>query len=94
MNEGFNNGTLHDALLHFINTDWPSHQCEASITLVGGRKITIAWRNVADIFVPHSTPWGESKYINKVYIEGDTHKIEMQSGDVITIQAKEFQIHY
>ena len=88
----FNSGTLHDAVLHFISVSWKDHTCDAGITLVGGKKVTLSWQGVTDISMPHSSPWGESQSINNTYSEGDVFKIEMQSGDIITIGAKNLEI--
>jgi hypothetical protein len=88
MEEEFNNQTLHDAILRCVTTDWRQRTCEAQITLVGGRHISVVWSNLAHLVMPHASPWGESASINGVRTQSDgSSEIEMQSGDIIRIKA-------
>ena len=101
MNEEIAWDDLHDAILLDIDSSWDSGEItirlrtglsearEAKIKGVGGR--LIEW--------PRRHPWGPSIYVNTVRgptptSDGASSRLEseMQSGDTIILEAKEFQL--
>lgn len=93
----FNDLPLHDASLFSINYDWENKT--ASITgsfynRINGetQKFTLEFAETSSIVIPHKEDWGASSQINKVVLTQRTEFIiAMQSGDKISITAKEFR---
>ena len=88
---------FHDAILKEMNIIWENgsalitfHLNEAYAKEDNLMVISIA--NIIDFHLPRLLPWGESIYVNEVsYNESEKKiEIEMQSGDVIEILAKDF----
>ncbi|MET0356960.1 MAG: hypothetical protein ABW044_09285 [Cellvibrio sp.] len=87
---------LHDATLISINYEWQLK----SVSIVGERynssiqKISpfkILFTNVTLLSIPHSEEWGDSASILELAtLNASGYQIQMQSGDLITIQAGNF----
>ena len=85
---------LHDAILRDLRVSWLDQTCVASVdAFVEGlsravQSRQIIWTKVVRVDVPIRLPWGPSNQINLVSEEGvGVHLIEMQSGDVIRVEA-------
>ena|ERR1700693_3236016 len=85
---------LHDAVLKELRVDWAARTCLAEMdAFVDGlekpaQPLRIVWHKVEEVVVPHRDPWGNSVHINSAREEDGQFMIEMQSGDVIRIVAK------
>lgn len=89
---------LHDATLRSLSLDWSSGALTLELSL--SEEPIVAARLVAEgvrqLVCPRHQPWGRSKSINSVAgpspsVEGvSTLTIEMQSGDVLEVQAASF----
>jgi hypothetical protein len=93
-----NNKSLHDWTLTKITLDW--HQGQLLINLEDTNRMpkTIIAKGVRDLHIPRMNEWGPSNRINDVAEAGlqlssnRSMQIEMQSGDVIRIEASELQL--
>lgn len=93
---------LHDATLVSITVDW--NEGSAWLKLINSQgpsqPIYIQVTGLSGLKVPREFPWGKSSSINNVcfsQIEGEevsTLEVEMQSGDVIEITAKQIHINH
>ena len=93
---GFQALPLHDAVLHRITINWSGARAELSLsafvdkdTLAVPHKLIFA--EVKDVSCPHLSPWGDSNSINNTSVLSGEYKIEMQSGDVITVKCDDFE---
>lgn len=88
---------LHDATINSISYLW-----EAKALTVNGEffskekgkivSFTLSFNAVTCVSIPHQESWGASSCINGIEFTAPTkHSIEMQSGDVITIEAAGFK---
>ena len=86
---------LHDAVLREIVVDWKSQSCRIHVSAFlepNARAVpcTLTWRGVKEVRVPMFQPWGRSIFINSQAKESpNRYLIEVQSGDVIIIEADE-----
>jgi hypothetical protein len=88
---------LHDWTLVSISYDWETSGAVFHLQGPDGERELVALK-ATNLSVPHSAPWGSSVSINQ--IEGSTVdesgnltvKIEMQSGDVISLQAASIEL--
>ncbi len=85
---------LHDAMISVITMNWPAKLVHLSLVAFlepeeNAVPCTIEFSGVKDLRVPHTESWGPSIYINKAERNGERWLIEMQSGDVIAIEAEE-----
>ena len=87
---------LHDAILQQITIDW-----ENSVTtfnLLGFLKVSkpaspcsLKFNGVTDFRCPRNNDWGLSNLIlDSSFMNGEYH-IQMQSGDIISIEAKGYE---
>jgi hypothetical protein len=90
---------LHDATLEKVEINWSAATATVSITMHWEEKfrsLEICARDYKQLNVPNAAPWGPSKSINKAEqnkLDRDSElRIEMQSGDVIYIVARDFVI--
>ncbi len=87
---------LHDATLERLSLDWASGRAEVLLRTATGNVILRA-SGVTNLVCPRLHPWGPSSSVNEARGlragEGDSVlEIEMQSGDVIVIEATSFAI--
>jgi hypothetical protein len=84
---------LHDAVLRRIVVDWEGRTCRVHLAVflaphADAVPCTLTWTDVTEIRVPMLSPWGPSVFINSTAKEGSSrYLIEVQSGDVIVIEA-------
>lgn len=85
---------LHDATLRTLSFDWKQGALELLIKTATGF-LTLRATDVKQLSCPRQHPWGPSAHINDARsIKGEngrgTLELEMQSGDVIVIEAASF----
>lgn len=87
---------MHDWTLRSINFDWKSAQVKLDFLNQHSTLVSLLANGVSNLSVPCLNEWGPSVSVNKVAepipLENGKYKmkIEMQSGDVIEIDAKTF----
>ena len=93
---------LHDAVLAEISVVW-NDACKIKLTLHPNeayikptRPITITGEGLRRLNCPQENPWGPSDIVNSISLSKDAEYvrigIEMQSGDVIQVEARSFVI--
>lgn len=91
---------LHDAVLEGIEIDWQSATSTLHFGLPGDPppSRTLTFGGLRAIHVPHDQPWGPSVFVNTLeYADGSAAdnvsvRVEMQSGDEITVRATSLDI--
>jgi len=93
----FENLQLHDATITSLSYLWEAK----ALSIVGQHfsrekgeavEFTLMFNSVTGVSIPHCEEWGPSSCINVTGFKVPlTHYIEMQSGDVITIEATGFK---
>jgi hypothetical protein len=80
---------LHDATLESIEILWESRICICKLRQASPDQKTTVLRftGVTEVHVPHSNPWGPSSSVLEVSETVHSFKIEMQSGDTVSIEA-------
>jgi hypothetical protein len=82
---------LHDSILNSIHLDWESGDLRAQIQR-DHFDITVVAQSLISLDCPRHKPWDPSIYINSAVLDdgerAQTLTIEMQSGDLIRIEAK------
>src|SRR5438067_99169 len=87
---------MHDWVLSSVEFDWESARAEVVFDTYRAGKVALIAEGVGDLHVPQMRPWGPSVHVNEVRqpraASGKPRRIEieMQSGDVITINARSF----
>jgi hypothetical protein len=83
---------LHDATLLFANLDWRKGNLTLLIEMTPAKSGRLIFSGLAGLTIPREFPWGSSVSINCARnTETDAFEIEMQSGDVLLIQAQGWQ---
>jgi len=87
---------LHDATLEKLSLDWRSGHADVFLRAATGVVILRA-SGVTNLVCPRLHPWGRSSSVNEVRgpLAQNGHsilEIEMQSGDVIVIEAASFAV--
>lgn len=89
---------MHDWSLISIVFDWVSGTANLSFRYGEGHNTVLSATNVAELLIPKREEWGTSVSVNEVQgphllANGNYHlSIEMQSGDVIQIEARSFTL--
>lgn len=89
----FDDVDLHDAVLREVRILWKARMCELymSVLLDTGKSAVpcvLRGQGLQSISIPHHSPWGDSVFINRQSRAPDGRfLIEVQSGDVIEIEA-------
>jgi hypothetical protein len=91
---------LHDAVLERIEIDWESATATLRLVLVGdpSQGLSLVFGGLREAHVPHEQPWGPSVFVNALeYVVGRERgdlavRIQMQSGDDITLRAASLEI--
>jgi hypothetical protein len=89
---------LHDATLVSLTVDWCGKAAEVRFRRSGDRTTRLSALGLSYLAVPHREPWGPSVSVNQVREEIGTGpdnrhhvEIEMQSGDIIQIDASRIE---
>ena len=88
---------LHDSLVKDILIDREDESIVIRIATAEyyypeTRRASIIAEKVSSFTCPVKNPWGRSCSINEVVKNGSRLKIEMQSGDIIVIEAEAFKL--
>ena len=84
---------LHDALIEFIKLEWGEAVLEIDLLVFSEREKSaqphsLRFTGVSSFQATHKCPWGESASINTVKQTRSGCEIEMQSGDLLIIEAQ------
>lgn len=83
---------MHDAVLHTVQVDWAARSCVLTLDTSEADNNRLAFGGITELVIPRHEPWGPSASINSVASSGPTKfTIEMQSGDVLSIDAASWQ---
>jgi len=83
---------FHDGTFVSVALDWEAAECTVLIRLHDGVK-TLHWRNVTRLALTKTQPWGPSSSVNSLtQYSGRSYVLELQSGDLLEIDADEFEI--
>ncbi|MBH0074815.1 hypothetical protein I6F48_04450 [Pseudoalteromonas sp. SWYJ118] len=80
---------LHDATLINIEFDWVNALTIVSLKL-HRENVVIKFSDCTNVCIPHENSWGQSASVNTTSQDGNTFKIEMQSGDTISVNSDSF----
>ena len=89
---------LHDAVLYYLRSDWRERTCEIFVAVFlepdkAAVSCVIRAHGVRSVRVPHHAPWGDSVFIHdQCWAPDGRCLIEMQSGDVIEIDADQVEL--
>ena len=91
----FDKLSLHDAILETIEINWANSIVVLNLKafVVNGKNAIpskLEFNAVTNLVIPHKSEWGNSSSINSVRISNNQYTIEMQSGDILTIEAESF----
>jgi hypothetical protein len=90
--------SLHDWTLISITLHWESGKLTAEFRGADSAIRLLIAKDVCDLKVPRTYPWGSSVSVNGISLVSETSAerksltIEMQSGDVIEISAADFEL--
>lgn len=83
---------LHDAILRTINVDWAGRSCVLTMAMSESGSSQLIFSGITELFLPRHEPWGRSVSVNSLTSSGPTKfEIEMQSGDVLSVVAANWQ---
>lgn len=90
---------LHDAIVQEVIISWPEKRVILKIMafLDPSRNAVpcqLTFGGVTNTIIPHQAPWGESSCINEARSEGTLYKIEMQTGDIVQIEASGYAFEH
>lgn len=81
---------LHDATLIAVHVNWKDGTCVADIEHGSLGSCVLTFSGISCLTLPRKHSWGSSASINSLTVPGsDRYEIEMQSGDLIKIEATE-----
>lgn len=84
---------LHDATLTAILVSWADGTCVADIQHGTLGNCVLTFSAVSHLSLPRRQPWGRSVSINSFSVPSSGHyEIEMQSGDLIRIEAADMTL--
>lgn len=89
---------LHDAVLEELEVRWAHRETSAVFRLEksDGAAVALVAANVTSLHLSRTNPWGPTNAVNEAQLEGNLGQrritVEMQSGDVIVIEAREFRL--
>jgi hypothetical protein len=86
---------LHDAVLGAIESDWKTKRLRLRLSALAanvGDAIphVLTFEGVTLFSMSHSEPWGPSSCVNAMSSEGGRFRVEMQSGDILEIEATSY----
>jgi hypothetical protein len=84
----FEDLALHDASLIGVQFDWAAGTCTFEIAQSSSVDCELKFTHVSELIIPRLEPWGPSVSINSVRASSqNAFEIELQSGDVVRVQA-------
>jgi hypothetical protein len=87
---------LHDAIVQEIRICWNQKRVVLTLDVFLNPKLKaepceLIFYGVTNIEISHYAPWGESSCINAVRFEENNFRIEMQTGDILSIEASSYE---
>lgn len=82
---------FHDATLRRLPCDWAAARVSIELT-TADRDVVIEATGLSRLEVNHREEWGPSVSVNTVLRRNHRLDIEMQSGDMITVEALRFTL--
>lgn len=80
---------LHDAVLAAINISWEAARCDLRFRPVGLPSHLLVFEDFTNVELPRRESWGPSASVNTVLQrESGVFEIELQSGDILRIEAR------
>jgi len=91
---------LHDSVLEGIEVDWGAATATVRLGLVGDPPpdVALVLSGLREVHVQRNEPWGPSEFVESAeYLDEAAHgelvlRLEMQSGDEITLRAESLEI--
>jgi hypothetical protein len=84
---------LHDATLIAIRVNWEDGTCIANVEHGTLGSCVLTFSALSHVTLPRKQSWGRSVSINSFSVPSSGHyEIEMQSGDLIRIEAAEMTL--
>jgi hypothetical protein len=84
---------LHDATLVAVHLVWADGTCIMTVRHSQLSDCTLTFTGVSNLALPHTHPWGPSQSINSASQRNKgQYEIEMQSGDLIKIDASNVKL--
>jgi hypothetical protein len=84
--------SLHDATLKGLHLSWADGRCSLEFDTVEDGMRELVFSGVTEMHVPRTMPWGPSVSVNTTrQIGADLFEVNLQSGDVLKIQANGWQ---
>jgi hypothetical protein len=86
--------SLHDATLKAVRFAWAEGRCVLELSSFEAPECELIFTDVSELHVPRHYPWGPSVSVNAVRrIRDSTFEVELQSGDVLRIEASAWSFH-
>ncbi len=83
---------IHDATLQSFHFKWADGRCIFELDTVDAGVCELVFSGVTKLDVPRSMPWGPSFSVNSTRQVGvRSFEIELQSGDILKVQADGWQ---
>lgn len=88
----FNDLPLHDATLSGIDVRYDDARCTLQLSSMEG-VLQLAFEGFQCLTFPRREPWGRSCSVNSArQISAKAYELELQSGDVIRIEAERWEL--
>ena len=89
---------LHDATLHTLEMFWVEGQCKLELSFSADftapiKRHRLTFSGVTMIHLTNEKAWGPSVSVNSATVTGRKVAIEMQTGDVIEIEASSVEFN-
>ena len=98
--EDFESLDLHDASINGITIDWGAGTVTVDALVfregraLSAKRCKLVWSGVTRFVADRELPWGPSNFVNTAkFEEPSRYELQMQSGDVLLIDAKAFILH-
>jgi hypothetical protein len=86
---------LHDATLVAVRLVWVDGTCIMTVRHSQLEDCTLTFTGVSNLTLPRTQPWGRSQSINSASQRNKgQYEIEMQSGDMIKIDASDVKLTF
>jgi hypothetical protein len=83
---------IHDAILRDVHVAWTQGSCTIDLSTVHDGEVRLVFVNISRITIPREKPWGPSVSVNTLReSKPGSVEIEVQSGDVICIEAESWR---
>ena len=84
---------FHDATLLSVQADWAGGVALVLLRVAGVEEpVKVRAIGLIELRLPRKRPWGPSVSVNSLHVDAGEMRIEMQSGDTISITAQSFEV--